>query len=161
MNSPHVAQLIAGRSCFPVGGGPHAALQELPLQPAAFRADATIAAFPCSGSYAAQLLYVLRSGAVIDPWVRLRCHDHGNLAHMAGLLLLITLALAAPRVYERCRHDVMFVHGAWVLLGWYASALWAPPALVPLIGAAYIGGVRRRSGAVYMGWQAMTTHRVS
>ncbi|GFR40803.1 hypothetical protein Agub_g1421, partial [Astrephomene gubernaculifera] len=131
-----------------------------PLDPTTSRVDAIYAFFPCSSSYTQQLLYTLRAGAFIDPWVKARVWDYGNLAYAAGQLLTLAVAAAAPSLYERWRHGLFVVHSASILLGWWASAVAAPAQLLPLLGAVYIGGVKRRVGAVYFAWKALTVHRL-
>ncbi|PNH05277.1 hypothetical protein TSOC_008454, partial [Tetrabaena socialis] len=160
MSATHTAQLMFRRVCVPVGGGPHAALQELPLHPARHRADALLAAFPCGAGYAGRLLYVLRTAAAIDPRVALRFADFGDLGRVLGQLATLTVLLACPRLYERTRHGLFFAQNAAVLLGACASAAWTPAALLPLGGAALLSAGRRRMGAVYFGWKAVLVHRL-
>ncbi|PNH04788.1 hypothetical protein TSOC_008980 [Tetrabaena socialis] len=160
VNAFYRSQQLFRRMCLPVGGGPHAALQELSLEPAAHRADALMAAFPCGASRAGRLLYVLRTGAAVDPRVPLRLTDWGNAGYTVGQLLPLAVALAAPRLYERTRHGLFVVAGAATILGSIASALWTPDALLPLVAAASASAGRHRLGSFYLAWKAATTSQV-
>ncbi|PNH07286.1 hypothetical protein TSOC_006272, partial [Tetrabaena socialis] len=159
MSATHTAQLMFGRVCVPVGGGPHAALQELPLHPDLHRADALLAAFPCAASYAGRLLYVIRTAAAFDSRVALRLTDYGLLGFMLGQLASLAVLLASPWLYEQTRRGLLFVQSAAVLLGCLASAVWTPAALLPLVSAALLGAGRRRMGAVFFAWKAATADR--
>ncbi|PNH10101.1 hypothetical protein TSOC_003223, partial [Tetrabaena socialis] len=146
--------LTFGRVCLPAGGGPHAALQELPLEPAAHRADALLAAFPCGASHAGRLLYVLRTGAAFDPRAALRLTDWGNVARVLRQLL----ALAAPPLYERTRHGLFGIAAAATLLASITTALWTVDALLlPLVASAL--AARRGLSAAYFGCKAATMLR--
>ncbi|PNG99819.1 hypothetical protein TSOC_014391, partial [Tetrabaena socialis] len=149
VNAMHRSEQLFDRVCLPTGGGPHAALQELPLEPAAYRADALMAAFPCGASCAGRLLYVLRTAAVLDPRIGLRLMDWGNVAHTVGQLLTLAVALATPSLYERTRHGLFVATTAATLLGIWASAAWTVDALVPL--AASPSGARRDVSPIYFG----------
>ncbi|PNH09807.1 hypothetical protein TSOC_003520 [Tetrabaena socialis] len=160
VNAAHVSQLMSGRVCVPVGGGPHAALQELPLHPDLHRTCALLGAFPCGASYAGRLLYVLRTGAAFDPRVALRLTDYGLLGLMLGQLASLAVLLASPWLYGRTRRGLVFVQSAAVLLGCLASAAWTSAALLPLVSAAFLGARRRRMGAAFFAWKAATADRV-
>ncbi|PNH00776.1 hypothetical protein TSOC_013381, partial [Tetrabaena socialis] len=150
------SQQLFRRMCLPVGGGPHAALQELPLEPAAHRADALLVAFPCRASYAGRLLYVLRTGAEVDPRVPLRLTDWGNAGYTLVRLLALAVALAAPWLYERTRHGLFFATTAATFLGAIASALWTPHPLLPLVASAF---TLQRPSALYFSWRAVAMLR--
>ncbi|PNH04796.1 hypothetical protein TSOC_008978 [Tetrabaena socialis] len=154
VNAFYRSQQLFKRMCLPVGGGPHAALQELSLEPAAHRADALMAAFPCGASYAGRLFYVIRTAAAFDPRVALRLTDWGNVGYTVGQLLPAVVALATPRLYERTRHGLFVAATAAIVLCSIASALWTPDALLPL-GASALN--RQQSSLLYYGWKAATT----
>ncbi|GLC42540.1 hypothetical protein PLESTM_001348400 [Pleodorina starrii] len=128
-------------------------LQQPPFDPTARRADALLAGFPCGESYINQLLYTLRTGAVLDPRLRLRLCDFGNAAHVLPQLLTLALAIAAPSLYVRCRHFFFIAISAASLLGAYGAIAFAPDSLL-LYGAA--GGFsreKRRVSAAYFSWK--------
>ncbi|PNH10106.1 hypothetical protein TSOC_003224, partial [Tetrabaena socialis] len=154
----HRSQQLFSRMCLPIGGGPHAALQELPLEPEAHRADALLAAFPCGASYAGRLLYVLRTGAAFDPRVALRFTDWGSLAHTVGQLLTLAVAMAAPRLYERTRHGLFVTTTAATLVGLRASAAWTVDGLLPLVASGL--AARRGLSAIYFGCKAAAVFRI-
>ncbi|KAG2444638.1 hypothetical protein HXX76_001382 [Chlamydomonas incerta] len=111
--------------------------------------------FPCGGGLWSKLLWSLSSGAVLDPFLRLRMWDHSNLVYTCAQL---AVALLAPALYERCRRALVAGVGVARLLGVHWSLLVAPSALVT--AAAYYSAGRRRMGAVYMGWKSATVFRV-
>ncbi|PNH04794.1 hypothetical protein TSOC_008977 [Tetrabaena socialis] len=151
------SEQLFSRMCLPVGGGPHAALQGLPLEPAAHRADALLAAFPCGASQARRLLYVLRTGAAVDPRVPLRLTDWGNAGYTFVRLLALGVPLAAPWLYERTRHGLYIAVTAASFLGAIASALWTPDALLPLVASTF---TLQRPSALYLSWKAITVFRL-
>ncbi|PNH06510.1 hypothetical protein TSOC_007150, partial [Tetrabaena socialis] len=155
LNAFYRSRQMALRMCTPA----LAPLQQLPLDPAAHRADALLAAFPCGASYAGQLFYVLRSGAAFDPRVALRLTDWGNAGYTAGQLLKLALALVAPRVYERARHGLFVAAATATVLGSTASALWTPDALLPLVAVASASAGRHGLGSL-VAWKAATTFQV-
>ncbi|KAG2444645.1 hypothetical protein HXX76_001389 [Chlamydomonas incerta] len=116
--------------------------------------------FPCGGGLWSKLLWSLSSGAVLDPFLRLRMWDHSNLVYTWAQLAAVQLALLAPALYERCRHALMAGVGVAMLLGVHWS-LWAVPSgPFPLNSCILLSAGRRRVGCVYMGWKSATVFRV-
>ncbi|PNH10103.1 hypothetical protein TSOC_003221 [Tetrabaena socialis] len=128
------------------------------LSPAARRADALLAAFPCGASSAGRFLYVLRAAAAFDPLIGLRFMGWGNVAHTFGQLLALAVALATPTLYERIRHGLFVGITAATLLGLWASAAWTPDALLPLVASGL--AARRGLSAIYFGCKAATVLRI-
>ncbi|KXZ54283.1 hypothetical protein GPECTOR_5g370 [Gonium pectorale] len=160
----HVTQLLHRLRCDPaiLGGAHHAAARcqspalAPPLDRASRRADAVISGFPCGVGFAQQLLYVLRTGAAADPWVKARIHDYGCLACQATALLVLLGALAAPGLYERFRSVFCVVDWVAGLAGLYASTVWAP------VGSAvYMSTAKRRMGLANLVWKSTVVYKAS
>ncbi len=125
------------------------------------RADARLASFPCGAPYPQQLLHVAASGALTDPWVRLRAGDYANLALIVTQLLAILVAVLLPRVYVHVRHWLLFAVNAVVPVGAAASVAWTPAALMPVGAAAYLGLFRGSTMVLYLTWKWVYVLRVS
>ncbi len=133
-----------------------------PTHPSAARADARLASFPCGAPYPQQLLHVLNTGALTDPWVRLRAGDYGNATLIATQLLVILVAVLLPRVYVRVRHWLLFAVNAAALVGAAVSVAWTPAALLPLVGvAAYLAPYWGSCMWLYLTWKSVYILRVS
>ncbi|PNH10105.1 hypothetical protein TSOC_003227 [Tetrabaena socialis] len=160
LGTPHLASVMFERMCVPLGGSPHAALQELPLDPGSAR-HAGLAAFPCGASYPQRLLYTLRTTtAAMDPRASLRLSDFAYGFQVAAHVLTLGVALTAPRLYERARHGLFIATCLATVLGLYASVVWTPDGLLPLVGASMIGRGRRMVGAAYFTWKAAMVLRL-
>ncbi|KXZ52456.1 hypothetical protein GPECTOR_9g500 [Gonium pectorale] len=146
------------------GGGPAAAvlLQALhpPLDPAARRVDAVLTGFPCNARYSQQLLYTLRTGAAIDPRVRLRLGDYPTAALLLTQPLTLALALAAPVLYERFRSGLAIANVVLPELCLLVSAAWTPAAgLLRVLSTQFLIGERRRIGRMFLVWRSVVVYR--
>ncbi len=130
-------------------------------QPSTARADARIFSFPCGAPYPQQLLHVASSGALIDPWVRVRAGDYVNLSFGGPQLLAAVLAIFVPHLYERVRHWLFFAANAGVLLGTALSLAWTPAPLLQWGGASCLGRGRNRVMVTYLAWKSIVVLRVS
>ncbi len=144
----------------PLPPAPQGALPP-PAHPAAARADARLSSFPCGAPYPQQRLHVAASGALTDPWVRLRAGDYANLALIVTQLLAILVAVLLPRVYVRVRHWLLFAVNAVVLVGAAASVAWTPAVLMPVGAAAYLVPSWGVGVWGYLAWRSVYILRVS
>ncbi len=161
ISTPYVAQQWANRLCSPLGGAPHAALQTLPLDTAKYRVDRLASQFPCDASYTAQLVYTVVTGAAIDPWVRIRAGDWGNLLYVCLLVLTLVLAIACPRLYVRCRWPLFAVNTVAYLVGHAVAAVTVPLPMLALIGPSFYGSFRRRGAVLHSAWRCLVILQVS
>ncbi len=120
-----------------------------------------MASFPCGAPYPQQLLHVAASGALTDPWVRVRAGDYTNLALIATQLLAILVAVLLPRVYVRVRHWLLFSVNAAALVGVAASVAWTPAALLPVGAASHPGPYWGSIMVLYLAWKSVNVLRVS
>ncbi|EFJ48799.1 hypothetical protein VOLCADRAFT_90656 [Volvox carteri f. nagariensis] len=152
-SAPYITKVISFVMCAPAGGGVPAGLPDLqpPLNPAARRVDAVLSGYPCGDSYLAKLLYVLRTGAILDVQLRWRLCDYASCAHVLTQLLALGIAVAAPSVYFRLRHFLFVAITVSVLLGVHVAAASAPEKL--LLAMTETSSVRRRTAAIYFGWK--------
>ncbi|KXZ51300.1 hypothetical protein GPECTOR_13g787 [Gonium pectorale] len=149
--------------CVPTGGGPHSALQaELPLlDPATCRADAVLAGFPCAAPYPRQLLYTLRTGAAVDPRLRLRLVDVSNVILVMAEPLTLALALASRPLYERLRSWLFSATLLFPAVGSIAAAFCVPTGLLALGASGHYGNAPRRLAVVaYFAWKPLVVLRV-
>ncbi len=158
---PYVAQQWVNRQCFPLAGAPQAALQSLPLDTAHSHVDSIMSRFPCGASYTAQLAYTVVTGAAIDPWVRVRTGDWGNLLYVYMLLVTMLLALINPRIYMRYRWPLFAANAVAHLTGNAVAAVAAPLPMLALIGPSFYGSFRRRVGVLHSAWRSLVVLRVS
>ncbi len=158
---PYVAQLWVNRQCFPLAGAPHATQQTLPLDTAAYRADSIISRFPCAASYTEQLAYTVATGAALDPWVRIRAGDWGNLLYVCMLILTLAIAFASPRLYVRCRWPLFAANAIAHLAGNAVAAVAVPVPMLALLGPSFYGSFRRRVGVLHTAWRSLVVLRVS
>ncbi len=147
-------------STFDLCPGPQDAFPP-PTHPSAARADARIFSFPCGAPYQQQLLHVVASGALTDPWVRVRAGDYGNLALVVSQLLAILVAVLLPRIYVRVRHWLLFAVNAVVLVAVAASVAWTPAALLPVGAASHLGPYWGSVMVLYLAWKSVYVLRVS
>ncbi|KXZ51297.1 hypothetical protein GPECTOR_13g784 [Gonium pectorale] len=162
ITGPHVTRVMQHAVCVPTGGGPHSALQaELPLlDPAARRADAVLAGFPCAAPYPRQLLYTFRTGAAVDPRLRLRLLDYANLCHLVAQLPALALAFTSLPLYELSRSSLFVAMILAPPLGCLFAAALAPTGLLALGVGCYFGSVRRRLElAVFFSWKLIVVQR--
>ncbi len=122
---------------------------------------ATLASFPCGATYPRQLLHMAASGALTDPWVRVRAGDYVNLAHNAVQMTVVMVALLYPKVYMYTRHWLFFLVNAAVVIGMALSVKWTPPDLLPLVGAACLSRFKGRTMLAYLVWKPIFVLRVS
>ncbi len=127
---------------------------------AAARADARIFSFPCGAPYPQQLLHAVTSGALTDPWVRVRAGDYANLTFGSPQLLAALLAIFAPYLYECVRHWLFFAANAGALLGAAVSLAWTPAPLLLLGGASCLSRSRNRVMVMYLAWKSIVVLRV-
>ncbi len=132
-----------------------------PTHPYAARADARLASFPCAAPHPQQLLHAVVSGALTDPWVRVRTGDYGNLALIVTQLLAILVAVLLPRAYVRVRHWLLFAVNAALLVGAAASVAWTPAALLPVGAASHLGHYWGSIMVLYLAWKSVYVLRVS
>ncbi|GLC56468.1 hypothetical protein PLESTB_001110200 [Pleodorina starrii] len=157
-NVIHITKQLSTLMCVPAAGCSLGRalldLQQPPFDPAARRADALLAGFPCGESYINQLLYTLRTGAVLDPRLRLRLCDLHNLAYLLTHLATLAVAVAAPSLYVRCRHFLFLAIQVVSLLGAHLSTSLAPDALFPLGAAALMSSRICLVSAFYYSWKS-------
>ncbi|GLC68797.1 hypothetical protein PLESTF_000737800 [Pleodorina starrii] len=125
-----------------------------PFDPAARRADALLAGFPCGEGSLSQLAFTLRTGAVLDPRPRLRLYDLNNLAYLSAQLLTLAIGIAVPSLYVRCRHFLFLAIHLASLLGAYLSTAFAPDGLLLLGVAAVLSSGRCLIPAIYFSWKS-------
>ncbi|KAG2444646.1 hypothetical protein HXX76_001390 [Chlamydomonas incerta] len=116
--------------------------------------------FPCGGGLWSKLLWSLSSGAVIDPVLRLRMWDYGNLFYTWGELVAVLIALLAPALYVRCRPALIGAISAAPIVGGWITLLLAPDAALRLSAVAYMAARRHRVGGIYLGWRSAALLRV-
>ncbi|GFR41983.1 hypothetical protein Agub_g2790, partial [Astrephomene gubernaculifera] len=156
-NTPCTLHSIVSMMCGP---GPNGLDQVLPLHDHVVSHTATLLSeFPCNTSYAGQLAYVFRTGAMADPWVKLRACDVGYLGQVLANIITVSLALLAPQHYERFRNPLVVAATFFGLLSAHVAAAWVPEALLPLGLTAFFSAAQRRLAAVYYGWRAVIVHR--
>ncbi len=162
----HIAHLRSPCQCaLPLPcGAPCPAPQDAfppPAHYATARADARIFSFPCGAPYPQQLLHAAASGALTDPWVRVRAGDYANLALIVTQLLAILVAVLLPRVYVRVRHWLLFTVNAVVPVGVAASVAWTPAALLSVGAPSYLGHGWSSIMVLYLAWKSVYVLRVS
>lgn len=101
------------------------------------------------------------SGALTNPWVRLRAGDYVNLAHNAVQMTVVMVALLCPKVYMYTRHWLFFLVNAAVVFGTALSVKFTPPDLLPLVGANCLGRFKGRTMLGYLVWKPVFLLRVS
>ncbi|KXZ51303.1 hypothetical protein GPECTOR_13g790 [Gonium pectorale] len=159
----YTSQLMFRALCVPTGGGLHSALQaELPLlDPAARRVDAVLAGFPCAAPYPRQLLYTLRTGAAVDPGLRLRLADYSNMFLVVAELLTLGLALASRPLYERLRSWLLSAVLLAPAVGAIAATVYAATGLLALGAAGHYGNaLQRLAVAAYFAWKLLVVLRL-
>jgi hypothetical protein len=156
MNVAYSTQILWGLAC----SGPTAAeAPELARLPA--RLGGLLARFPCAAGPAQRTSFIVTSGSLLDLRLRAALGDWGNAAHILGCVAMIALALCAPALHESFRPAACFLCSACVVAGWATSAHTSSAALLPFLGVGTLTAARRRIGLLYMGWKAVTVHRVS
>ncbi|GLC56555.1 hypothetical protein PLESTB_001120000 [Pleodorina starrii] len=154
----HTAKQFSTLMCVPAAGcALGRAFLDLhpPFDPAARRADALLAGFPCGESDVNKLLYTFRTGAVLDLWLRLRLHDLHNLTFVLAHLLALAIGIAAPSFYMRCRHIILWAFLLVIsLLGVHLSTTFAPDGLFPLGAAMLLSSSRCGASAFYNFWKS-------
>ncbi|KXZ52458.1 hypothetical protein GPECTOR_9g502 [Gonium pectorale] len=106
------------------------------------------------------LLYTLRTGAAIDPRVRLRLGDYPTAALLLTQPLTLVLALAAPVLCERFRSGLAIANVVLPELCLLVSAAWTPAAgLLRVLSTQFLIGERRRIGRMFLVWRSVVVYR--
>eukprot|EP00198_Chlamydomonas_reinhardtii_P000676 XP_001690011.1 predicted protein [Chlamydomonas reinhardtii] len=106
------------------------------------------------GGLWSKLLWSLSSGAVVDPLLRLRMWDFGNLLYTLGELAAVMIAVLAPCLYVRCRPVLIGAISAAPVVGGWLTLLLAPDAALRLCAVVYMCALRHRLGGICLGWRS-------
>ncbi len=119
--------------------------------------------FPCAASYSSKVIFLIKRFAPIDPGLRIRTRDFGNLGHISLQLLGLAIAVLWPRWYAQsgARYAAIIATGLGSMLGSHLSLVFTPADMLPLVAASFLSSHRRRAGCLYFMWKAITMHQVS